>query len=62
VLLIGSLALWPRFIEARFSSLLDVAERLISDGVHEGAHFGAPAGTPQLVTPVASPVGLPGGG
>ena len=32
VLLIGSLALWPRFIEARFSSLLDVAERLISQG------------------------------
>jgi flagellar biosynthetic protein FliR len=31
-LLIGSLALWPRFIEARFSSLLDVAERLISQG------------------------------
>ncbi len=30
VLLIGSLALWPRFIEARFSGLLDLAERLIS--------------------------------
>jgi flagellar biosynthetic protein FliR len=28
--LIGSLALWPRFIEARFSSLLDMAEHLIS--------------------------------
>jgi flagellar biosynthetic protein FliR len=28
-LLIGSLALWPRFIEARFGSLLDLAERLI---------------------------------
>lgn len=28
-LLIGSLALWPRFIEARFSSLLDMAEQLI---------------------------------
>jgi hypothetical protein len=28
-LLTGSLALWPRFIEARFSSLLDLAERLI---------------------------------
>jgi flagellar biosynthetic protein FliR len=26
----GSLALWPRFIEARFASLLDMAERLIS--------------------------------
>ena len=30
VALIGSLALWPRFIEARFASLLDVAERLIA--------------------------------
>jgi flagellar biosynthetic protein FliR len=29
-LLIGSLALWPRFIEARFSGLLDLAERLIA--------------------------------
>ena len=28
--LIGSLALWPRFIESRFSALLDLAERLIS--------------------------------
>jgi len=28
-LLTGSLALWPRFIEARFSGLLDLAERLI---------------------------------
>jgi flagellar biosynthetic protein FliR len=27
--LIGSLALWPRFIEARFASLLDLAERLL---------------------------------
>ena len=27
--LIGSLALWPRFIEARFSYLLDSAEQLI---------------------------------
>jgi len=33
VILIGSLALWPRFIEARFSSLLDVAEKLIAQGV-----------------------------
>ncbi len=32
-LLIGSLALWPRFIEARFTSLLDVTERLILQGV-----------------------------
>jgi flagellar biosynthetic protein FliR len=29
-ILIGSLALWPRFIEARFSGLLDLAERLIA--------------------------------
>lgn len=27
--LTGALALWPRFIEARFASLLDLAERLI---------------------------------
>lgn len=27
--LTGSLALWPRFIEARFASLLDTAERLL---------------------------------
>jgi flagellar biosynthetic protein FliR len=30
VLLIGSMALWPRFIEARFAGLLDLAERLIA--------------------------------
>lgn len=30
VILTGSLALWPRFIEARFSGLLDMAERLIT--------------------------------
>jgi flagellar biosynthesis protein FliR len=29
-LLMGSLALWPRFIEARFDGLLDLAEKLIS--------------------------------
>ena len=29
-LLTGSLALWPRFIEARFGGLLDMAERMIS--------------------------------
>jgi len=29
-LLTGALALWPRFIEARFSGLLDLAERLIA--------------------------------
>jgi flagellar biosynthetic protein FliR len=28
-LLTGSLALWPRFVEARFGGLLDMAERLI---------------------------------
>ena len=27
--LTGSLALWPRFIEARFSGLLDFAERML---------------------------------
>lgn len=37
-LLAGSLALWPRFIEARFASLLDLAERLI-----------APAGTARML-------------
>lgn len=30
VILIGSLALWPRFIDARFAGLLDMAERLIA--------------------------------
>jgi len=30
VILIGSLALWPRFIEARFAGLLDLAQRLIT--------------------------------
>jgi len=30
VILASSLALWPRFIEARFGSLLDMAERLIA--------------------------------
>jgi flagellar biosynthetic protein FliR len=30
ILLIGSLALWPRFIEVRFAALLDMAERLIA--------------------------------
>jgi hypothetical protein len=34
--LIGSLALWPRFIEERFGSLLDVAERLIAQSVPGG--------------------------
>ena len=31
-LLTGSLALWPRFIEARFAGLLDMAERLLGGG------------------------------
>ncbi len=30
IVLAGSLALWPRFIEGRFSSLLDFAEQLIA--------------------------------
>jgi flagellar biosynthetic protein FliR len=30
VILTGSLALWPRFIEARFAGLLDMAERLLA--------------------------------
>jgi flagellar biosynthesis protein FliR len=29
IVLTGSLALWPRFIEARFSGLLDLAERML---------------------------------
>jgi flagellar biosynthetic protein FliR len=35
-LLTGSLALWPRFIEARFSGLLDLAERLIALSAAKG--------------------------
>ena len=42
VILIGSLALWPRFIEARFAGLLDMAERLIS------VSLAGPAGTAGL--------------
>jgi flagellar biosynthetic protein FliR len=34
VLLAGSLALWPRFVEARFEGLLDLAERLIAAPGH----------------------------
>jgi len=33
-LLAGSLALWPRFVEARFAGLLDLAERLIAAPGH----------------------------
>jgi len=36
-LMIGSLALWPRFIEARFAGLLDLAERLITAPGHQAA-------------------------
>ena len=36
-ILTGSLALWPRFIEARFDSLLDMAERLIASPATRGA-------------------------
>jgi len=36
-ILTGSLALWPRFMEARFEALLDMAERLIATpGVAHG--------------------------
>jgi flagellar biosynthetic protein FliR len=31
-LLAGSLAVWPRFLEARFANLLDLAEHLIAPG------------------------------
>jgi flagellar biosynthesis protein FliR len=34
LILAGSLALWPRFIEARFAGLLDLAERLIATPAH----------------------------
>ena len=40
VLLIGSLALWPRFIEVRFAGLLDLAERLIGAGIGSGLTHG----------------------
>jgi flagellar biosynthetic protein FliR len=36
VLLLGSLALWPRFIEVHFTKLLDVAESLLRQGVARG--------------------------
>jgi flagellar biosynthetic protein FliR len=42
MILSASLALWPRFIEARFAGLLDMAERLIS------ISFTASSGTPGL--------------
>jgi len=36
LILSGALALWPRFIEARFSGLLDMAERLLSSAGGKG--------------------------
>ena len=36
VLMTGALALWPRFIEARFAGLLDLAERLIAPAAAHG--------------------------
>jgi flagellar biosynthetic protein FliR len=36
--LAGALALWPRFIEARFSDLLDMAEKLIASPAGRAAH------------------------
>ena len=35
-ILAGSIALWPRFIEARFAGLLDLAERLITASAGSG--------------------------
>lgn len=54
VLLGGALALWPRFIEARFAGLLDLAERLIAgpEIAHGIAHG---VGT---VIPLVSGMGL----
>jgi flagellar biosynthesis protein FliR len=41
VILTGSIALWPRFIEARFDRLLDLAERLIAlPAANAGAGWG----------------------
>ena len=53
VLLSGSLALWPRFIEARFSGLLDLVERLISA---PGQTAGPAAGLGLFLGPVLGPV------
>lgn len=41
VVLIGSLALWPQFIESRFSALLDLAERLIAASARHALPGGA---------------------
>jgi flagellar biosynthetic protein FliR len=37
-ILAGALALWPRFIEARFAGLLDMAERLVAAPALGAAH------------------------
>jgi flagellar biosynthetic protein FliR len=39
-ILLGSLALWPRFIEVRFATLLDMAERLVAAPVVLGRGLG----------------------
>jgi flagellar biosynthesis protein FliR len=59
-MLIGALAVWPRFIEARFSGLLDLAERLLSIPAapapgagltaHLTAHLGVFLAAPRLLT------------
>jgi flagellar biosynthetic protein FliR len=33
VILLGSLALWPRFMESHFNRLLDVAENMMRHGM-----------------------------
>jgi flagellar biosynthetic protein FliR len=40
VVLIGSLALWPRFIEARFAGLLDLAQQVLAGPVRPAAWGG----------------------
>jgi flagellar biosynthesis protein FliR len=37
-ILVGALALWPRFIEARFAGLLDLAEKLIAAPATAASH------------------------
>ncbi len=37
VILVSSIALWPRFIESRFAGLLDMAERFIAVSASRGA-------------------------
>lgn len=50
VLLGGALALWPRFIEARFAGLLDLAERLIAGPAAGAAHATGLALVQSLLT------------